>query len=227
VEVRADGTVLVDKVGEKPVVVHQGQAPAHVVAALDKVVTSELVALLDSHQTGCLPVEDFFQELAVTVNGVTHETGVTLCDNPVIVAVRNALGAAEIEALPIDTFVSFKYTHAAGLCPPTSHCSGSIEVDANGTVLVDKMGEIGGQIHEAKASAEQLAAILPVITAPALVDLLTLGHTPCIPPTDVFEEMSLQTADGGQLENSVTFCDQAPLVAARDALKQLATTLVP
>ena len=81
-------------------------------------------------------------------------------------------------------------------------------------------------IHEAQVSAGDLADIIPILTDADLVALLDLHQPRCEPPTDVFEDMTL-VDDDRRHSNAVTFCDDAPIAAARAAITDLADQYVP
>ena len=117
-------------------------------------------------------------------------------------------------------FESFRYTTGSGPCPPNSDCSSMSELLANGTFRHDCDGQLPVVVHETMVSAADRDAAIAVLTDPALVSLLDLGKSPCQPPTDIFEAMTL-TAGGRQHTNSVTFCRDAPIEAARRALQKL------
>src|SRR5688572_10134938 len=63
----------------------------------------------------------------------------------------------------VDTsgFESFRYSSSGGPCPPDTGCSGYIEVLADGTFTVDKLGEFPEAIHTETLSADELAELLP------------------------------------------------------------------
>jgi len=123
-------------------------------------------------------------------------------------------------------FEQFTLFNSAGPCRDGMDCAGFIELNASGLLRVDRFGEVPEVVHEATVSSEDLAAAIPILTDADLVGLLDLGETPCEPPTDIFESMEL-VMDGVTHENSTTFCSDAPLVAARAAMRGLQETYIP
>jgi len=123
-------------------------------------------------------------------------------------------------------FERFTLFNSAGPCMDEMDCAGFIELNASGLLRVDRFGEVPEVVHEATVSSEDLAAAIPILTDVDLVGLLDLGETPCEPPTDIFESMEL-LMDGVTHENSTTFCSDAPLVAARAAMRGLQETYIP
>jgi hypothetical protein len=117
-------------------------------------------------------------------------------------------------------FESFTYSKGGGLCPPSSDCSSFTELRASGLLRHDCMGQLPAVVHEAMVSASDRDAAIAALTDPALVALLDQPGPLCQPPTDVFEGMSLM-AGGKVHKNSVTFCTQPPLTAAKGALSKL------
>ena len=142
--------------------------------------------------------------------------------------------AGRSDASPADTgaggapppFERFELFSAAGPCPDEMDCVGRIVLEAAGRLMVDRFGELPVVEYEAQVPADRLAAAIEVLTEPALVALLDLPAAPCEPPFDIFEHMSL-TLGGAVHENDTTFCDDAPLAAARDVMFGLVNTFVP
>lgn len=133
----------------------------------------------------------------------------------------------EPDASPPDAeFRRFRRSLGGGPCPDGEDCSGYVDVRRDRRLLVDKLGEVEPVIHEAEITQAELDEVIRVVTDPDLVAILDLGRPPCEPPTDVFESMML-VLDDGRHGNSVTFCDDAPLVAARAALDDLVDAYFP
>ena len=123
---------------------------------------------------------------------------------------------------PEPAFESFALHRSAGPCPPGIDCSGSIELDADGTLRVDIFGELPhGKIHEYTVTDDELDELIAIVTDDELVDILMQDEPPCEGPTDIYESMTL-SAGGEQHHNSVTFCGGPALDAARDAMRNLA-----
>ena len=136
-------------------------------------------------------------------------------------------GPDTFDAAPLGAFESFRHSTAGGLCPDDMDCAGSIELTSDRVLLVDKNGELPVVIHQAEVTVAELDDALPVFTDPALIALLDLGEPPCLPPSDVFEDMTLTEGGGRQHTNSVTFCDDAPIATARETLRALADAYFP
>jgi len=134
---------------------------------------------------------------------------------------------ARADAAPLGDFESFRYSTAGGLCPDDMDCVGFIELTSDRVLMVDRNGELPVVVHQAEVTAGELADAVPVLTDRALVALLDLGEPPCVPPSDVFEEMTLVEGSGRQHKNSVTFCEDAPIAAARATLRALADAYFP
>ncbi len=127
---------------------------------------------------------------------------------------------------PDGEFRRFRHTFGGGPCPDDVDCSGYIDLRRDGRLLVDREGELPVVIHEAQVSAGDMEEVVAVLTDPDLVALLDLAQPPCEPPTDVYEDMTL-VVDSQRHGNAVTFCDDAPIVAARAALADLADRYLP
>jgi hypothetical protein len=130
------------------------------------------------------------------------------------------------DAAPLGAYESFVRSSSAGPCPDDMDCFGSTELTVDRVLLVDRFGELPVVIHQAEVTPEELDAAVAVFTDRDLVALLDLGEPPCVPPSDVDEQMTL-FAGGLQHSNSVTLCDDPPLEAARTTLDDLATEYFP
>ena len=117
-------------------------------------------------------------------------------------------------------FESFE-TFRGGFCPPEIDCSASIELPSDGTLLVDRMGDLGGPVHTAVVGESDLADAITVLTAPALLVVLDGADPACPAPTDIFESMTLHDQNG-EHRTSVTFCSDVAIDAARNVLNALA-----
>ena len=129
-------------------------------------------------------------------------------------------------AVAAGDFERFRRSSAAGLCPGDMDCASFIELGADRVLLFDRFGELPVVVHQAEVTPGELADAVLVLTDPDLVALLDLGEPPCLPPSDVFEQMLL-VAGGREHANDTTFCDDAPLEAARAALEDLAAAHFP
>lgn len=125
-----------------------------------------------------------------------------------------------------DAFERFTMNNAAGPCPPDADCDGFVELLADGTLRVQKFGEVGDPVIEALISQADLDAAVPVFTDPALIALLDGPDPACDPPTDIFESMTVQIA-GIPHDSGTTFCDQPPIAAARAMATMLRDTYAP
>lgn len=123
-------------------------------------------------------------------------------------------------------FERFQLNKAAGPCPPRSDCDGFVELLADGTLRVEKFGDVGDPVTEVAIDAADLDAAIPVFTDPALIALLSGAEPICDPPTDVFEEMIIEF-DGTSLGAPTTACDQPPIAAARAKATELQAKYVP
>lgn len=123
-------------------------------------------------------------------------------------------------------FERFKLTRAAGPCPPNMDCDGFIELLASGLLRVEPFGEQGDPVTEVEISGDDLAMAAQVFADPELIALLDAPEPLCNPPSDVFETMLVE-ADGMSHDADTVFCDQAPLVAARDTANALAMKYAP
>lgn len=123
-------------------------------------------------------------------------------------------------------FERFKLTRAAGPCPPNMDCDGFIELLASGLLRVEPFGEQGDPVTEVEISGDDLAMAAQVFADPELIALLDAPEPLCNPPSDVFETMLVE-ADGVSHDADTVFCDQAPLVAARDTANALAMKYAP
>jgi hypothetical protein len=105
-------------------------------------------------------------------------------------------------------------------------CDGFIELLASGLLRVEPFGEQGDPVTEVEISGDDLAMAAQVFADPELIALLDAPEPLCNPPSDVFETMLVE-ADGMSHDADTVFCDQAPLVAARDTANALAMKYAP
>ena len=125
-----------------------------------------------------------------------------------------------------DAFELFRVTESYGPCPPDSDCWGFIEISADGLLRVDILGELPEQVHESKVSDPDIAEVLPALIDPALVALLAADELPCMKVDDVYEQMVVVTG-GTTHTNETTNCDLPSIVAARQAMEDLALDFGP
>jgi hypothetical protein len=117
--------------------------------------------------------------------------------------------------LPAVGFGSFGFVREGGPCAPGADCIISLrELRFDGR-LVTKYGE-------ATVSQTELDSAVSVLTDPALVALLRSGPVECSEPdlSDYADGMYL-TLDGDTLVQTITECQDPPIVAARATLGQL------
>lgn len=134
--------------------------------------------------------------------------------------------AAADASVTATRFESFRIDSGGGPCPDNVDCTGFVELDADGTLRLDRDGELPVVVHEAQVTAGERDQAIDVLTDPALVALLDMESLSCNPPSDVFETMSL-TAGGHEHQVQTIGCDQPPIDAARSALSQLAQSYFP
>ena len=123
-------------------------------------------------------------------------------------------------------FRSFRLSSSGGPCIPEDDCAASIELSMDGTLRVDRWGELPVVVHEATVSAEDLATAISVLTDPELVALLGGPTLPCSLVTDFVESMEVVLADGAR-RNNVTTCEDPPIEAALATVRQLSETYLP
>jgi hypothetical protein len=135
----------------------------------------------------------------------------------------------EPEPEPPRTFEGFEMSWGYGPCPPGEDCSGSLGLDAGGTLRLDTpcMTQLGircdresSGAYAFQVSPADLDATVAVLAHPDLIRLLDRPGSVCEPVVDVGEEMRLRM-DGVVHANQTVFCDDAPIVAAREALSAL------
>jgi hypothetical protein len=126
----------------------------------------------------------------------------------------------------VGTFERFRLDSAAGPCPPETDCDGFIELLADGTLRVETFGDVDDTVVEAAISDTDLSDAVTVFSDPALLALLDGPDPACEPPSDIFESMTA-VVDGVTHDVGTTFCDQAPISAARQTAMDLAQTYVP
>jgi hypothetical protein len=117
------------------------------------------------------------------------------------------------------TFESFKLMQN-GFCAPGSDCSSFIELRADGMLRIDDIAIPGQKTRTLTVSAADVAAALPTLSGPALLELLDRSGPPCSQPTDFSEQMVVRIA-GVDHHNFTTACTQSALRAARDAVRGL------
>lgn len=123
-------------------------------------------------------------------------------------------------------FERFLMTSAAGPCKPGNDCDGFIELLDTRMLRVEIFGDVSETVTEVEISEEDFAAAVPMFSDPALIDLLDGSDPVCDPPTDIFESMTVQL-DGIVHDAATTFCDQAPVAAARQTAIALRKEYVP
>ncbi len=223
IELLADGTLRVDLSDDIDGGIHEATISAEDLAEAVAILTAPaLVELLALADPPCVAPMDIWQSMELEMNGETYENGVTFCDDAPIEAAREILESLRAEYIVVTTEVNFGRfrSQTSGFCPPEVDCTSSIELLADGTLRVDLSDDIDGGIHEATISAADLADAVAILTAPALVGLLALDDPPCVAPTDIWQSMELEM-NGEAYENGVTFCDDAPIEAAREILESL------
>ncbi len=227
IELHADGTLIVDRMGEPQADPHVATVSAEDLADAILVLTSpELIELLDSTSPPCPQPIDIFESMTLEDNEGTHRTSTTFCNLDPISDVRKVLDALADKYLPIaGTFESFEIFRG-GFCPPELDCTSRIELLADGTLRVDRMGEPEGPIHETTVTDVDLAAAVAVFTDPDLLALLDSGDQACNPPTDIFESMTI-TDDRGEHRAGITFCNFPELDAAKEAIDALVAKYLP
>lgn len=217
----ADGNLSVDLMGDLGGGIHSALVGdddlAEAIAILS---ATDLLLVLDGANPACPAPTDVFESMSLTdTSDVVHRTSVTFCDDPAIQAAREVLNKLSDKYIQLSSFVSFKIFRG-GFCPPDIDCTGSVELLADGTLLVDRMGEMDGGIHTATVTDIDLRAAIKVLTAPGLLDVLDAGSAPCTPPTDIFESLLLVDGDGEHSE-SVTGCAGTEIDAARATMTSL------
>lgn len=124
-------------------------------------------------------------------------------------------------------FQRFKYSFGGGPCVPGADCSGFIELASDGTLRSDKSGELPGDtVYTTKVTQAELDAAIPVLTNAGLVELLDRQGQICQPPTDAFEEMTLNM-DQKVHSHETTSCSDQPIADAQKVLIDLATRYFP
>jgi hypothetical protein len=144
----------------------------------------------------------------------------------------SALGAGCVivepgpEPEPQREFESFRIDWGWGEGPPNADQSGSLQLDADGTLRLDTpcMGGICDRVtpgtHEVVVSPADREATIAVLTDPDLLRLLASEQSLCTPVEDVNEIMTL-AMNGVEHSNETVLCEDAPLKAARAALGAL------
>jgi len=128
---------------------------------------------------------------------------------------------------PKAVFQSFKFVSGAGPCPPDMDCSGFIELSADGTLLVDNIGELPrGTVHQIQITPSELESMRVVLTSPELRARLDEGGQDCPAIHDIWESMSL-TLDGRVHAHTTTACSDEPILQARRAILALAKKYFP
>jgi hypothetical protein len=103
IELSSDGTLLVDRWGEFPVVVHEATVASVDLAAAVPVLTNPaLVALLDGPVLLCSQVFDYVVFMEVVLADGVHQGNVTTCQDPPIQAALDAMEGLAETYLPED-----------------------------------------------------------------------------------------------------------------------------
>lgn len=133
---------------------------------------------------------------------------------------------SEPQPQPQREFESFRIDWGVGAVVPGADQSGSIQLDADGTLRLDTpclagiCDSVAPGSYEAVVQDADLDAAIAVLTDPDLVGLLALERTVCTPVEDVDELMSLAVT-GVSYSNQTVLCEDAPIVAARAVLNRL------
>lgn len=91
-ELTACGVLLVDRLGELPVVIHQAEVTEEEQAAAVAIFTDPaLLALLDGSEPPCEGPTDVVEQMTLYAGGLQHSNAVTGCTDPPIEAARTAL----------------------------------------------------------------------------------------------------------------------------------------
>lgn len=185
------------------------------------------IALLSQDGELCSAPTDIHESMKVVIDGNELFKSTTSCSQPELEAVRQFAALMTARYAPTSTveFVRFRLS-TNGFCPPEVDCNGFVQLGADGKLEVDRNGEPGGVVHTAQVSEADLATAIEVLTDASLIALLTEDEAPCEPPTDIFESMTLESSEK-TWQNSTTFCDNAPLVAARETVRGLVDTYLP
>ena len=229
VELDGDGTVRIDLRGDNTHNVYRATVTQEeLAAARDLLTDDQFLGLLSLAEPPCDAPTDIHEFMKVVIDGDDFANSTTFCDDAPLVAVRSFMAelSAKYATPPAPAeFVRFRIS-VNGFCPPEVDCSSFIQLHADGTLEVDRSGELGGDVHVAQVSDVDLADAVAVLTDDALIDILTLDEPPCQAPTDIFESMTLESPEK-TWSNSTTFCDDAPLVAARETLRNLGDSYLP
>ncbi len=220
IKLLADGSLFVDRMGEPDVGVHTATvSESDLSAAIEILTAPALMSILDGSDPACPAPTDVFESMTLVDDNGEHRTSITFCNQAPINAARAALNDLAAKYIVTSDFTSFKLFRG-GFCPPTIDCTSSIELLADGSLKVDRMGEINGGVHQAQVTDVDLADAIEVLTNPDLITILSASAPPCDPPTDIFESMSLVDS-AGEHRVGVTFCSGPELDAARQSLNAL------
>jgi hypothetical protein len=127
---------------------------------------------------------------------------------------------------PQRDFESFRIDWGFGEVALGADQSGSLQLDADGTLRLDTpcmegvCDRMAPGSYQAVVSAADRDAAVAVLTDPDLTQLLARESSVCAPVEDVDEIMTLTLTDV-EHSNQTVLCDNAPIVAARAALSAL------
>ncbi len=229
VELDGDGSIRINLPDDNTHATYEATVSEEDLATARTLLTDEaFLGLLALEEPPCSAPTDVHESMKVVIDGEEFANSTTFCGDAPLEAVRAfAQTLADRYATPPAPaeFVRFRIS-TNGFCPPDADCNGFIELHADGTLNVDRTGEPGGAVHSAQVSESDVLAAVDVLTADALIALLTVDEPPCEAPTDIFESMTLESPEK-TWSNSTTFCDDAPLVAARQVMRDLSEAYLP
>jgi len=92
IELRGDRTLLLDRVGELPVVVHQAEVTrVELGAAIGVLSDPDLIEILDLGEPPCEGPSDIFESMTLILTTGEHMNTVTRCEDPALQAARDEL----------------------------------------------------------------------------------------------------------------------------------------
>jgi hypothetical protein len=144
------------------------------------------------------------------------------------------IGCSEDPSAPINVYEDLDLTSpgisittAYGPCPADADCEGFTQLLWDGTLRVDRIGELPERAHESAVTGVELAELQTLAASPALQLYLANGSVlDCNPPTDASVELYL-VANGEVRSVSILGCSQEEITAISDALRRLKDKYAP
>ncbi len=129
----------------------------------------------------------------------------------------------ELEPIPSDEFVSFRYLLSGGKPGPDTF--GSIEIKSDGTMIVDKFNDTSFNIYTVQLSLTDFGNFKNAVLYTDLRQMMSENQCPT-GFSSLREDMLLQTTEGGYTEKTSS-CRWGGVQLTREVINEMANRYVP